>query len=253
MAADDAKREAGRTAGRAAGRAAGLRARIRAEMTDEIKQTARRHLASGGAPALSLRAVARDVGLVSSAIYRYFPSRDDLLTALILDAYNDMGAFVESAEAAVPRRRLLDRFLAAGQAVREWALAHPHEYALTYGTPVPGYSAPEDTVGPASRVTGVLTRILVDGHANGQIDESGIDPPDTAVDVEVRRIATVISPGLPAAVLARGLVAWTTIFGAVSFEVFGRLNNVIEDRRSWFDYQLRTMAALVGLRTPTVR
>ena len=245
MAADDATQ--------AGGRAAGLRARIRAEMTDEIKQTARRHLAAGGAAALSLRAVARDVGLVSSAIYRYFPSRDDLLTALILDAYNDMGAFVESAEAAVPRSRLLDRFLATGHGVREWALAHPHEYALTYGSPVPGYSAPEDTVGPASRVTGVLTRILVDGHATGQIAEDTSDPPGAAVTSEVRRIATVISPGLPEAVLARGMVAWTAIFGAVSFEVFGRLNNVIEDRRSWFDYQLRTMAALVGLRAPSAR
>src|SRR5947207_15382093 len=109
------------------------RERVRAELTREITETARRHLATEGAAGLSLRAVARDLGMVSSAIYRYFPSRDDLLTALIIDGYNAVGAAVEAAEGAVPRLDFPGRWFATCRALRAWALAHPHEYALVYG------------------------------------------------------------------------------------------------------------------------
>jgi AcrR family transcriptional regulator len=229
------------------GRAASLRARVRAQMTDEIKSTARRHVAADGAANLSLRAVARDVGLVSSAIYRYFASRDELLTALIIDAYNAMGAFVEEAESRIDRVDLVGRFLATGHAVRDWATEHPHEYALTYGSPVPGYAAPQDTVGPATRVTAVMSRILADGFASGALVAGSGEQLDGAIRTEMERVTAEIAPGVPPAVMARGMIAWTEVFGAVSFEVFGRLNNVIENRRAWFDHQLRSMATLVGL------
>jgi AcrR family transcriptional regulator len=136
-----------------------LRARVRAEMIEEIKSTARRHLAVEGAN-LSLRAVARDLGMVSSAVYRYFASRDELLTALILDGYTALGSAAEQAEAAVARADLAGRWLATCRGVRDWARANPHEYALLYGSPVPGYAAPQDTVAPASRVPLLLTAIL---------------------------------------------------------------------------------------------
>src|SRR4030095_6688572 len=95
-----------------------VRARLRAEMTEEIKTTARRQLAEQGAPNLSLRAVAREVGLVSSAVYRYFASRDELLTALIMDAYNSLGEAAERADAGVERGDLIGRFEAVCRAVR---------------------------------------------------------------------------------------------------------------------------------------
>ena len=129
----------------------GRRARLRAELVQEIKDEARRQVTESGAPALSLRAVARELGMVSSGIYRYFPSRDELLTALIIDAYNDIGA-AERADASCDRCDFFGRWRAACGAARSWALEHPHEYALVYGSPVPGYRAPQDTVGPASRV-----------------------------------------------------------------------------------------------------
>ena len=86
--------------------------------------------------------------MVSSAIYRYFPSRDDLLTALIVDGYNAIGEVAEQADAACPAGEYTGRWLAVCRAVRDWALAHPHEYALVYGSPVPGYQAPQQTIGP---------------------------------------------------------------------------------------------------------
>ncbi|MGH3171774.1 MAG: TetR/AcrR family transcriptional regulator, partial [Trebonia sp.] len=138
------------------------RERARAELTREIKEEAKRQLAASGANGLSLRAVARSLGMVSSALYRYFPSRDDLLTALIIDAYNSMGTAVEeaissSADAGDSAR---GRWAAACRTVRNWATARPHEYALIYGSPVPGYRAPAATIGPAARVPVAFIGIL---------------------------------------------------------------------------------------------
>src|SRR3954454_24834121 len=105
--------------------AAGVRARARAGMIDEIKAAARRHLATDGAN-LSMRAIAREMGMVSSALYRYFASRDDLLTALIIDAYNDMGEVAEKADAAVVDRSAVRvRWLAVARALRVWAVTNP--------------------------------------------------------------------------------------------------------------------------------
>src|SRR5450755_1622651 len=143
------------------------RRRAREEVTREIVDAARRQLATEGAPGLSLRAVARELGMVSSAVYRYVPSRDDLLTLLIIDGYDALGAAAESAERLMDRTDRAGRWLACCHAVRDWALSHPHEYALLYGSPVPGYAAPQDTVRAATRVTAVLTRILADSVAAG--------------------------------------------------------------------------------------
>ena len=136
---------------------AGVRERVRAEVTAEILTVARRHLAEQGAAALSLRAVARDVGMVSSAIYRYFASRDELLTALIVEAYDAVGDVAERADAECQRDEYLDRWLEVAKAIRSWARANVQQYALVYGTPVPGYQAPQDTVDPAARVVEVVT------------------------------------------------------------------------------------------------
>ncbi len=150
------------------------RERVQAELTREITETAQRHLAAKGAAQLSLRAVAEEMGMVSSAIYRYFPSKDDLLTALIIDGYNAVGAAVEKAEAACPGEDYAGRWLAACRAVRSWALAHPHEYALVYGSPVPGYQAPEQTIEPASRAAAAFGKIIGDACRAGAQAEPGL-------------------------------------------------------------------------------
>ncbi len=227
--------------------AGSIRARVRAEITEEIKIVARRHLAADGAN-LSLRAVARDMGMVSSALYRYFASRDELLTALIIDAYNAMGEAAETADADVTDRAdATGRWLAVARALRQWALAQPYEYALLYGSPVPGYAAPQDTVGPAARPTVVLGRILA--GASG-LPVPAADPPlPEALRAEVKAINESIAAGagIDEAVMARALIAWTELYGAISFELFGRLNNTIDERDAWFEYQIRTMAAFIGL------
>jgi AcrR family transcriptional regulator len=211
-------------------------------MTEEIKATARRHLAEGGAANLSLRAVARDLGMVSSAIYRYVPSRDDLLTALIVDAYDAVGATAESALDEARRRGVVARWVHVTAAIRRWALANPHEYALIYGSPVPGYAAPQDTIDPATRVSFVLLGIVVDGVASGEIETRDATPAPRAVRGDLAQLRAFAAPGVPDAVLSRALLAWAELFGSISLEMFGHLHQVIHDYDAFFELQMRRAA-----------
>jgi AcrR family transcriptional regulator len=222
------------------------RAAARAEMTEQIKQTAREHLAVDG-PDLSLRAVARDLGVVSSAVYRYFASRDELLTALIIDGYDSMGEAGESAEAAVPRRELSARWFALGRAVRDWSRERPAEYALLYGSPIPGYAAPQDTIESAQRLVLVAAAILRDGVERGVI-EIPADRLPKAVRADVERISAYPGcEGVPPTLVARWLTVWAQLFGTISFELFGRFANTVNDVDAYYEHQLRVMARYLGL------
>lgn len=226
--------------------ATGVRAKARAEITDQIKEVARRHVADEGAAALSLRAVAREVGIVSSAVYRYFPSRDDLLTALIVDAFDAVGAAAEATEAHdSPLER---RWLDLAGAVRDWAVTHPHEWALVYGSPVPGYVAPTDTVDPAARVSLVFLRLLADGVASGAVPHGEPIETSRTVRADLRRLRDLAAPDVPDEVLSRGLLAWTQLFGAISYELFGHLEGVVTDLDAFFNLQARRSADLLLLR-----
>jgi AcrR family transcriptional regulator len=222
--------------------AASIRARVRAEMTDEIKAVARQRLATDGAN-LSLRAVARDLGMASSAVYRYFASRDELLTAMIIDAYDALGTAAEGAAGAGDYR---DRFLGVCHAVRDWALANPHEWALIYGSPVPGYQAPRDTVGPAVRVILLIGAIVRDAATAGQVELG--EPIGGRLGAELTHIASEAAPGAPPQLVGSALAAWIQLCGAVSAELFGQLNNTIDERREFFLFQMRGAATTIGFR-----
>jgi AcrR family transcriptional regulator len=219
------------------------RERARAELTAEITDAARRQLAEVGPTDLSLRAIARELGMASSAIYRYFASRDALLTALIVDAYDSIGAAAEAAEATVDRDDHLGRWMVATRAVRAWALEHRHEYSLIYGSPVPGYAAPTDTIDPAGRVGLLLGAILADATRS---DALGPVPPPAPV-------GDPLAPGLAERLgadpvrAAAGVQAWTWLFGTISFELFGHYENVVVDRDAWFDNLSLRLARLAGL------
>ncbi len=215
------------------------RARARAELTAEITETARRHLAESGAAGLSLRAIARDLGIVSSAVYRYFPSRDDLLTALIVDAYDAVGTAAEAADSSRRRSDFGGRWLATVHAVRSWAVEHPHEYALVYGSPVPGYRAPDATIDPAARVALVMLRLLADAAAAGRVVESDLPPMPRPVRDELAQLADGIGLAIPEPTLAVGVGIWTEMFGLISFQLFGHLRNGIDDDEAFFDHQMR--------------
>jgi AcrR family transcriptional regulator len=219
------------------------RARVRAELTREIKDVARRQLGESGAAALSLRAVARELGMVSSAVYRYFPSRDELLTALIIDAYEAVGAVATKAEKKIKRTDLLGRWMATARAVRTWAIAHPQEYALIFGSPIPGYQAPQDTIDPASRIPLLILGIVND---RGEVASEETRIP-RSVRADLRTIGEQAAPAAGDAQLARGLMAWSELIGLISFELFGHLHNVIHDFKAHFDFQMQGVGARLGL------
>ncbi|GAA3611695.1 TetR/AcrR family transcriptional regulator [Microlunatus ginsengisoli] len=203
------------------------RAVARRELTGAIVASARRQLAEIGPAALSVRAVARDLGMASSAVYRYFPSRDDLLTELLVIIYGELADRLEQADAAVDRSDLGERWLTLGRTLRCWALAAPHEYAFLYGSPVPGYSAPDATVAPSGRVTAILLDIMAESDrrssgtgARSEIyagirEGSGIDLSDDAC--------------------IRGLRAWGGLLGAISLELFGHLHRAVLDYDAHFE------------------
>jgi len=206
----------------------GIRATARIETTAEIKRLARIQIAEKGAAQLSLREIAREMGLASSALYRYFESRDQLLTELIIDSYDDLGECIERADAAKRRDDLIGRWRSTSQALRTWALAHPSEYGLTFGTPVPGYEAPSDTIAPASRYTNVLLRLLGDIHSAGCTPSIQMPATKGALK-EYKQIRRNINLDAPDELLLAGLAAWATLFGAISLELFGHVDTVLVD------------------------
>jgi AcrR family transcriptional regulator len=224
------------------------RERVRAELTREITEVARNQLATEGAAGLSLRAVARDMGMVSSAIYRYFPSRDDLLTALIVDGYNAIGEVAEQADAACPAGDYPGRWLAVCRAVRDWALANPHEYALVYGSPVPGYQAPQQTIGPAARAATVFGAMVSQAHQAGALRlPEGAPAAPESLRADAAALRDSIMPGVPDDAIAAAVTCWSGLFGLLSFELFGQFENVITDRAAFFAYAARCLGRMAGL------
>jgi len=238
------------------------RERARAELTREIKEEARRQLAVAGADGLSLRAVARSLGMVSSALYRYYPSRDDLLTALIIDAHNSLGDALEAAAAgsaaSVASASASRRWAAVCHAVRAWALANPHEYALIYGSPVPGYRAPEATIGPASRMPFAFAGILRDAVALGELAAVPGDaslPVDGPLAKQAAALTAALAaadapdaPEVPPGALIRAVIAWTQLFGMISFELFGQFVGTFDPTDDLFANAITQMTTFVGLR-----
>jgi AcrR family transcriptional regulator len=236
------------------GAAQTARERAREEITREIKEEARRQLAAEGAQRLSLRAVARELGMVSSALYRYFPSRDDLLTALIIDAYDALGASAETAVATRPPADPRGRWRACCHAIRDWAIAHPHEYALIYGSPVPGYQAPEETIAPAARVAALIGAVLADAWrdarpaARAAVARAAEQRPlPGQLADQAQTVSAAIAPGLPPVIMARALIAWTQLFGMISFELFGQLVGSADPSDDFFGYAIDQLADLLAL------
>lgn len=227
------------------------RERARTQTIADIIRLGREHLAVHGAAALSLRAVARDLGVVSSAVYRYVENRDELLTLLLIDAYNELGDEVDAAVESVPDQDFAGQFRALGHAVRAWAIREPASYALLFGSPVPGYQAPgERTTVPGTRVivrlVGIFDAAFRAGALAAEVTPAVVIPPALAEDLAA--IRAEMNLAAPDASLARGVLAWTSVFGAISFEVFGQYGaDTFAAREELFEHQLGVLQGVVGL------
>ena len=224
--------------------AVGVRARNRAKVQAELLAAAREELAKVGAASLSVRAVARRMDMAPSALFRYISGRDELLTLLIVEAYSELADEVEPQEAAVDRGDLRGRWRALAHGMRGWARQHPHEWALLYGSPVPEYDAPGDVTNqPGTRLTSVLLRIGADAVVAGDTPSALGD--GAAAEAERAVANFVLESGLPAVTATHGILAWTSLIGAISAEVFEHLGTDLGDADAMFAYVVRATERLL--------
>ncbi len=205
------------------------RERVRAATIAEIKEIARRHMAEKGAAALSLRAIAREIGMTSPALYRYFSSRDDLVTALIVDAYNSLADALETACASCPSDAFGQCLFNVSWAYRDWAIAQPQDYALIFGVPIPGYTASEEvTKPPAIRAMRVFLSLLTAAEQAGKLNPSpAYANPPAALQAKLEKWQEKIESDTSFPVMYLALAGWARLHGLILLEIFHHLDPLI--------------------------
>ncbi|MDR3659677.1 MAG: TetR/AcrR family transcriptional regulator [Mycobacterium sp.] len=223
----------------------GKRQDSRDRIGSRIIELGREHLQTQGAAGLSLRAIARDLGMVSSAVYRYVASRDELLTLLLVDAYTELADRVDVARVAVGAD-WREQVKAIARASRSWALDVPACWALLYGSPVPGYHAPAElTVGPGTRVVGLLFDAIAAGIAAGDIASPARVAP-LPISADFAQVRDEFGFSGDDDVVARCFVLWAAIVGAISLEVFGQYGvDTLGDPAAVFEVQLQLLVDLL--------
>ncbi|MEW1576826.1 TetR/AcrR family transcriptional regulator [Streptomyces microflavus] len=250
----------------------GPRARYREQTRAEIKDLALRQLAEGGGTALALTRIAKEMGLSGPALYRYFTGRDDLLNALIRDAYDDAAAAMARAAArsAKGSRGVRARLHDLAEAYRAWAIAEPHRYLLLQGAPVPGYVAPPDTLERARAVLGPFLPLFATGNPGpavaATVDEmtawltaeesvrawvaqyapeaaEATEPAETGEATEADGAATAAA----AHALAGAVLAWAQLHGSVSLEVAGQFAGMAHRGGTLLGAQMELLADAFGL------
>lgn len=226
--------------------------RRRQKTIDEIKRRSREQLALNGHGGLSLRAVAREMKLSSAAIYRYFPNQHDLITALCVDAYSSLADAAEQARHQNGRGAERAQLRSVLTAIRQWAQANPAEFTLIFGTPVPGYSAPPETTGPAS--SRLLTAIVEPysialTHGDVQLTPTTVRTADNSAGGEAEnhvdeRLA------LPPDAVMRATNATVSLLGFVAFETWGSFNRDIGDPDERFQLHLDAILSGMGFADP---
>lgn len=225
------------------------RDRLRAQTVGEIKDAAFACLAEGGADALSLRAVARAVGMAPAALYTYYDTRDDLLAALAADIYAALADSLEKAREALPVDDVTGRLVAHGLAYREWATSRPQEFLLLYGAGAPGRQAPSGRAAAAAEhrlCLGLLDLTAAAWpHAAPLQDCPGHNWPD--FDPDFVPLARERHPGLPPAAIALTLRVWGRMHGLVALEVAGVLGPRAQDAPRLYRDELDDLARSLGL------
>jgi len=213
-----------------------MRERYRAQVRHEVKQAALRQLAESGPAAVSISAIGKQLGMSGPALYRYFASRDELLTELVIDAYHDLADALRAAASQPAGLELRPRFEALARAYRAWALAQPHRYRLLYGPPLPGYDAHAQRIVEAAWPA---MKVLL-GALGENTHEAGLPPPLAA---QLTAWAQPHSPGAGPATALRAVLAWSRLHGIVSLEIAGNFASMGLDAEQLFEIQLATLTA----------
>lgn len=208
------------------------------DLQKEIKNTAWQQVAEFGAPALSLRRIARELNITAPAIYHYYPSRDDLVTALIIDAYSSMADSQYSSIENLPPKDHGTRLLSLGRAYRNWAITHPQRYQLIFGTPIPGYHAPIETTMPAASrslepLINCLAAAWLDGILRNRYPLESLSTLQNQL-AEWRKMTKVPDEE----VLLSAMIVWSRVHGFVSLEIGNQYPVFVTDLQSAYEMEL---------------
>ncbi|GHE60265.1 TetR family transcriptional regulator [Streptomyces longispororuber] len=229
-----------------------LRQRRRAVARQEILGAAEQQIVERGPHALSLRAVARSLGMTVQALYHYFPSRDDLVTALITKAYDDLADAVQAAVDAAPEDRATPRLVVAAEGYRRWAVAHPELFQLLYGAPLRSYRAPADgpTTRALRRMTTVFQREMFDGFTPAQLATADTRALTPSFRAHLEGLPPDGLGDLPPAAVSLLLGAWGHMHGLVVLEVFGHTSFLGDHQGELFHTAMRDMVEDIHRRIP---
>ena len=215
-----------------------MRERYRAQVRQEVKQAALGQLAESGPAGVSVSAIGKQLGVSGPALYRYFASRDELLTELVIDAYDDLTDALRAAADRAPGREPRARFEALARAYRSWALAQPHRYRLLFGPPLPGYDAhAERLVDAAQAVMNLLLETL------RELGDRTATPPGQPLASQLAAWVHRHGLGIDPAIALRGVLIWGRLHGLVSLEIAGNFGSMGIDPDQVFEIQLATLTA----------
>lgn len=211
-------------------------------ISEDVKAIARRQMAEQGTASISLRAIAREMGITAPAIYRYFPSLDDLITALILDAFNALADHLETVRDSVPVDDPIGRLWTMLLGYREWALLHPTEYMLIYGNPIPGYHAPGELTVPASaRTMEVFVGALKDAHERGLVELPAYSDMPSPLRDHLTAIAALPEYDAPLAMIRLSVSFWARLQGLVTLELYSHTPPVVGDADAFYRDEMRQL------------
>jgi AcrR family transcriptional regulator len=212
-----------------------------ANLQEAIKKTAWKQIAEFGAPALSLRAIARELKITAPAIYNYFSNRDALVTALIVDAYNSLADAQEAILVNITEDKRAERLSALGLAYREWAVTYPQRYLLIFGTPIPNYHAPEDVTLPAAArglvpLTYAIQAISTAGNLRTE-SFAKMTPKLKSMLVAWQKF----EGGSDLEVLYLALVIWSRVHGLVMMEISNQLPSFFDEPAELFKREINNI------------
>jgi AcrR family transcriptional regulator len=211
-----------------------IRARYRTQVRDEVKQAALGQLAEAGPAGLSISAIGKQLGVSGPALYRYFASRDELLTELVIDAYHDLAHALSDAARNAPGIQLED----IARAYRSWALAQPHRYQLLFGPPLPGYDAHAQRLVEAAQAS-----MEVPLRVPREAGNPAAAPPAEPLASQLSALAQAHGPGTGTGMALRAIIIWSRLHGLVSLEIAGNFASMGIDAGQIFEAQLATLTA----------
>jgi AcrR family transcriptional regulator len=234
------------------------RDRLRAATTAEIKETARRILVTEGPDAVSLRAIAREMGMTAPALYRYFGSHEELIKHVIADIFTELAGDLRSAIAAAGAESggdMTAKVLAACWEFRRWSLSHTREFGLIFATPLPGLHVQKDeiTAEGGGQFGNTFFELMLELWRQRPFPVPADDEIDAGLLKQLegyRDGLEKLAEGLPLGLLLVFLRCWVRLYGIVSLEVFGHLSFALDDGRPMFELMLSEMAPMVGLQYP---